>query len=102
MTHTYQFYCIFLTISTTASGGISGGVPPSRRRRISNGERSPTLGGAEDSLVVCLHCFCDPCVTEDCVLPCFVRGSAALKQSRLKVTPERRTASYIILYRSWC
>ena len=77
-----------------ASGGISGGVPPSRRRRISNGERSPTLGGAEDSLVVCLHCFCDPCVTEDCVLPSFVRGSAALKQSRLKVTPERRTASY--------
>ena len=45
-----------------ASGGISGGVPPSRRRRISNGERSPTLGGAEDSLVGCLHCFCDPCV----------------------------------------
>ena len=72
-----------------ASGGISGGVPPSRRRRISNGERSPTLGGAEDSLVVCLHCFCDPCITEDCVLPSFVRGSAALKQSRLKVTPER-------------
>ena len=59
-----------------ASGaGVSGGVPPSRRRRISNGERSPTLGGAEDSLVVCLHCFCNPCVTEDNVLPSFVRGS---------------------------
>ena len=57
-----------------ASGGISGGVPPSRRRRISNGERSPTLGGAEDSLVGCLHCFCDPTLLKTASYPPLYAG----------------------------
>ena len=61
------------------SGGISGSVSP-RRQRIANEESvglSPTLGGGDDSLHVCLYCFCDPCITEYDVLPSFVCGSAA-------------------------